>query len=82
MHAVLLTKLPLEDFYQEFAKLWAETYNYKHLAALGIIDYLKHIARRPLDIPHLIKMLKGFQRLFDKDAYLLDHKTRDESFKA
>lgn len=82
MHAVLPTKLPLEDFYQEFAELWAKTYNYKHLVSFGIIDYLKYIVRRPFDIPHLIKMLRSLQCLFDKDAYLVDHKTKDDRFKA
>lgn len=73
LHTVIPTHLPLEQFYKEYANLYAKTYNIRRLAGLGLGYFLRHIVFKMSNLPHLMRLARGALRLFDHRAYLADH---------
>ena len=65
-HAVLPTKLPLVEFYREYANLWNTPYSKYGLIWEGFRALLKgHFT-----LPHLMRMLRSAQKLSDTSFYL------------
>lgn len=65
-HAVLMTKLPLKEFYEEYAKLWDTPYSKYQLIWEGFRALLKgHFT-----LSQLMRMLWSAQKLSDPSFYL------------
>jgi len=65
-HAVLSTKLPLQDFYKEYAKLWDTSYSKYQLIWEGFRALLKG----RFTLPQLMRMLRSAQKLSEPSFYL------------
>jgi radical SAM superfamily enzyme YgiQ (UPF0313 family) len=65
-HAVLATRLPLEEFYQEYAKLWDTPYSKYQLIWEGFRALLKG----RFTLPQLMRMLRSAQKLSEPSFYL------------
>src|SRR5262249_3946491 len=69
-HAVLPTKLPLDEFYREFAQLYRNTYPAKRWPEMiaGAID-----AWRKKDVIHLARVVSSLAHLASSKSYWLAH---------
>jgi len=64
-HAVLTTKLPLKEFYEEYARLWDTPYSKYKLIWEGFRAFLQgHFT-----LPQLMRMLRSAQKLSDPSFY-------------
>ncbi len=65
-HAVLPTRLPLREFYREYARLWTTPYSKFRLIWEGFGALL----RGDFSLPQLMRMLRSAQKLSDPTFYL------------
>jgi radical SAM superfamily enzyme YgiQ (UPF0313 family) len=65
-HAVVSTRLPLKEFYEEYAKLWDTPYSKYQLIWEGFRALLKG----RFTLPQLMRMLRSAQKLSDPSFYL------------
>jgi radical SAM superfamily enzyme YgiQ (UPF0313 family) len=65
-HAVLTTKLPLNEFYEEYAKLWDTPYSKYQL----IWEGLRALLKGRFTLPQLMRILRSAQKLSDPCFYL------------
>ncbi|UMZ72595.1 B12-binding domain-containing radical SAM protein [Natranaerofaba carboxydovora] len=75
LHVVLPTKLPLEKFYKEFAKLWKKTYI--EGVKKPCVRSVKDVAFNPAMWFHSLSLLKGMNRFFKAENYLKSHEYRN-----
>ena len=68
-HAVLPTKLPLQDFYEEFCSLYWLPYSKYQLILEGFGAWL----RRRFSLPTLFTMMFSARRLANPKSYLIAH---------
>jgi len=73
LHAVIPTRLPLDEFYGELASLWAKTYHFGQLTRSGLGHYARYLFASPSNFLHMLKLYQAVRRLFDKKSYLLDY---------
>ncbi len=75
LHTVLPTKLPLDKFYEEFAKLWKKTY------MNGIkkpnLKSIKDVISTPSLWFHSLKLINCMNRFFKSKNYLKSHDYRE-----
>ena len=74
-HAVLPTRLPLGQFYEEFCGLYRAAYSSWELIMEGIGAWIKGFP-----LLDLLKMLRSAKRLSDPAYYLEGHRRRHPSF--
>jgi len=77
LHAVLPTRLPLTDFYQEFSKLYANTLVHYAQTRGEIANALKQIGKSPLSLLHLSRFIKAVEMLADPKCYLAGHQNTE-----
>jgi radical SAM superfamily enzyme YgiQ (UPF0313 family) len=70
-HAVLPTKLPLDEFYRQFAQLYRKTYSNTQILSL-VLNATKAIARG--DFMHLLHVAKHLRHLTNPQSYLIAHR--------
>jgi radical SAM superfamily enzyme YgiQ (UPF0313 family) len=68
-HAVLPTRLPLKEFYQEFCSLYQLPYSRYQLIREGIGAWLS----RGFPLSHLFNMVRAAKKLSDPQCYLRAH---------
>ncbi|MGQ9510042.1 MAG: B12-binding domain-containing radical SAM protein [Thermodesulfobacteriota bacterium] len=68
-HAVLPTRLPLKEFYQEFCSLYQLPYSRYQLIREGIGAWLS----RGFPLSHLFNMLRAAKKLSNPQCYLIAH---------
>jgi len=76
LHAVLPTKLSLEQFYKEYANLWRKSYS-RYLPKVSF-DAAKEFISKPPMIIHSLKLLGHVKALFKAENYMLDHQKLQE----
>jgi radical SAM superfamily enzyme YgiQ (UPF0313 family) len=72
-HAVLPTKLPLPDFYQEFSKLYASVLERSVAGRAGIAEALNRLRSGKLSLSHVKRLSKMGKMLTDHRNYLAGH---------
>jgi len=70
LHAVLPTKLPLERFYQEFTRLYRESY-FKGQEKWSLMKTLMaKVVSGKISVSHILRLLDGLRLAVDYRAYL------------
>ncbi|UMZ72612.1 B12-binding domain-containing radical SAM protein [Natranaerofaba carboxydovora] len=72
LHVVLPTNMPLENFYQNFARLWKESYK-QNIPRIRLNSTIRDVLLTPSNWLHSVKLLRGMKCMFDANNYLLDH---------
>src|SRR5262249_2482317 len=75
-HAVLPTKMPLKEFYEEFAALYRKSYPARRWPEMiaGAVD-----AWRKGDVIHMARVVASMAHLSSTKSYGLAHERADES---
>jgi radical SAM superfamily enzyme YgiQ (UPF0313 family) len=69
-HAVTPTRLPLAEFYGEFARLWRQAYPYRRLQFVRLTLTLRDLLSRRAGTAGLYEVLKQAQQHGDVEVYL------------
>ena len=75
-HTVLPTKLPLKDFYKEFANLYKNAYNSHKGIFSSFKGFLKETLYLRISYYHLHNLLSGVRATSDPLCYLCDHEQK------
>ncbi|MBO8128636.1 MAG: cobalamin B12-binding domain-containing protein [Peptococcaceae bacterium] len=70
LHAVLPTKISVNQFYQEFANLYRKTYLSSRNTAGTLKWFITRLISGKLSLSHLLKLLEGIRLTTDYRAYL------------
>jgi hopanoid C-3 methylase len=80
LHAVIPTKLGLDEFYQEFASLYSGAYDKATIIRQGIMPFIADLVRRKKTIKHIRWIAEASKSMADPGAYLRGYdKTPDPS---
>lgn len=79
LHAILPTKLPLEEFYQELAKLYRKVYFQGKVKWALFTDLVASLVSGRISILHLTRLRKSMKMLINPEAYFAKAHTAQTS---